>query len=213
MFTGIIEEIGNVVNIRRSSDSAILSINCSKVLENTEIGDSIAVNGVCLTVVTLENQIFTADISYETLNKSSMKNITKGSKVNLERALTLNTRLGGHLVSGHVDAVGTIKTIKEISNSYILSVEFPSSINKYISKKGSICIDGISLTVADIHSNILEVAVIPHTFENTILKYKKSGSTVNIEVDLLARYLEKLIYNQDSNLNEKLQQLGDLEEF
>lgn len=215
MFTGIVEEIGKIQSVNRTGSSAVLSVGCTKVIEGTKLGDSIAVNGVCLTVIAMNDSSFSADISYETLDKSSMRNINNSVKVNLERALTLNTRLGGHMVSGHVDAVGIVKYVKPESNSYVLGISFPGNISKYIAVKGSITIDGISLTVAEIRSNILEIAVIPHTFENTTLMDRKAGASINIEVDQVARYIEKLLINnnQEDQLSAKMHQLYDLEDL
>ncbi|ADD68096.1 riboflavin synthase, alpha subunit [Denitrovibrio acetiphilus DSM 12809] len=193
MFTGIIEEVGSVSSIDRKGDFAVLKIKCSKVLESTQIGDSIAVNGVCLTVTSMGTDTFCADISYETIKKSTFADITNGSGVNLERALTLSTRLGGHLVSGHVDAVGTIEKFTRNQSAYILTIRYPDDIDKYLASKGSVCVDGISLTTARCSNGTFEVAVIPHTYEGTSLKGKRQGSKVNLEVDMISRYLEKLL--------------------
>ncbi len=193
MFTGIVEETGKIVSIERRGDFAIVTVGCKKVLEGSAIGDSIAVNGTCLTVTSMSGDTFKADISYETLKKSAFASASNGTKVNLERALTLNTRLGGHLVSGHVDATGTIEKLEKKSNAYILTVRYPQSIDRYIAEKGSICVDGISLTTARVGGLTFDVAVIPHTYENTALADKKHGSIVNLEVDTVARYLEKLL--------------------
>lgn len=215
MFTGIVEEIGRISSVRRTGKSAVLVVECQKVLEGSLLGDSIAVNGVCLTVIEMNDGSFCADISYETLDKSSMKHISNNTHVNLERALTLNTRLGGHLVSGHVDAVGEIKYIRPESGSFVLGIGFPKIIGKYIAEKGSVTIDGISLTVAKIESSTFEIAVIPHTYENTILSTKGSGDLVNIEVDQVARYIERLLQDgqHEDQLNAKLQQMYDLEDL
>ncbi|MGA1846917.1 riboflavin synthase [Deferribacter abyssi] len=215
MFTGIIEEIGKVKSVQNNSNSFVITIECNKVLEDTNIGDSISVNGVCLTVITMGNNFFSADISYETLNKSSLKYLKNGDVVNLERALTLTSRLGGHLVLGHVDGLGVIKGIRKMGESYILSVSYPTKLDKYIAEKGSVTVDGISLTVASQREYTFNVAVIPHTFEFTALKYKTTGDYVNIEVDVLARYLEKLLKNEEktSKLYENLKYLEGLEDF
>lgn len=205
MFTGIIEETGRVINIIKSGDSAKLKINCAKVLENILLGDSVAVNGVCLTAVNFGADFFEADVSYETLLKSSLKNISTGTVLNLERALTLSTRLGGHLVQGHVEATGIIKKIIKYGEFYKLFVEYPNELDKYIVEKGSIAIDGVSLTVVNVVNNTFEVAVIPHTFENTNLKYRKNGDIINLETDIIARYVEKMILSD--NKDEKLKSM------
>lgn len=206
MFTGIIEELGTVSYLNKKGNSAEIKIVCNIVTHETKIGDSIAVNGVCLTVVSLFKDGFAADVSYETLNKSSIGIVKPSGKVNLERALTLNTRLGGHIVSGHVDCEGKIKSIENRDNSYSLKIGYDAKIQKFIAEKGSIAVDGISLTVADIKKDYFEVAVIPHTFENTNMKYKRISDTVNLEVDIISRYLDKLLKKQNdgSELESKL---------
>lgn len=206
MFTGIIEELGTVSHISKKGDSAEIKIVCKTILDGTKVGDSIAVNGVCLTAVDLLRDGFSADISYETLMRSSIGATKPGGKVNLERALTLNTRLGGHLVSGHVDCMGKIKSVEKRDNSYSLKINYEPQIQKFIAEKGSIAVDGVSLTVADVKEGYFEVAVIPHTFENTILKYKKISDVVNLEVDIVARYLDRLLMRRgnDSGLENKL---------
>ncbi|UOD34340.1 riboflavin synthase [Deferribacteraceae bacterium V6Fe1] len=203
MFTGIIEELGKIKNLSIKGKDASICIEAHKVIEDTKIGDSIAVNGVCLTVVKLDKNIFWADLSFETLNKSSLKNLKPSNFVNLERALTLNTRLGGHLVSGHVDCVGKIAGIDRKGDSYELKVSYSKDIDRFIAIKGSVTLDGISLTVSDIKNNTLSVAVIPHTFENTNLKFKRAGDLINLEVDVIARYLEKLMNKSDYGGNLK----------
>lgn len=210
MFTGIIEELGTISGITKKGYSAELKISCNIVTNDSNIGDSIAVNGVCLTVTEISENHFSADISYETLNRSSIGHIRTGSRVNLERALTLNTRLGGHMVSGHVDCIGKIKSIDKKDDSYNLRINYDNTVQRFIAEKGSIAVDGISLTVAKIKDDCFEVAVIPHTFDNTNLKYKKNLDPVNLEVDIISRYLDKLLKkeNNDSTLGEKLGYLG-----
>ena len=193
MFTGIIEETGKVISIIKTGSSAKIKIGCEKVIENTALGDSIAVNGVCLTAVSIGSNYFEADISSETLNKSSLSSVNIGAFVNLERALTLSTRLGGHLVQGHIEGAGVLNKIIKSGEFYNITVSYPNELDKYIVEKGSIAIDGISLTVVNVVNKSFSVAVIPHTFENTNLKYKKNGDIVNLETDILARYVEKMI--------------------
>lgn len=198
MFTGIVEETGKIKAITNSS----ICISASKVLEDTKIGDSIAVNGVCLTVTDLKQNEFNADISQETLKVTALSELKSGSNVNLERALTLSSRLGGHIVSGHIDTVGKIYSISQEKEFYNISIEFPSEFKKYVVKKGSITINGISLTIAEENENIVTIAIIPHTYNNTALKDLKTGSNVNIEFDILAKYVEKnLSTKNNSNIS------------
>ena len=164
-----------------------------------------AVNGVCLTAVNFGADFFEADVSHETLLKSSLKNISTGAVLNLERALTLSSRLGGHLVQGHVEATGILKNITKYGEFYKVFIEYPNELDKYIVEKGSIAIDGISLTVVNVVNNTFEVAVIPHTFENTNLKYRKNGDIINLETDIIARYVEKMILSD--NKDEKLKSM------
>ena len=184
MFTGIVEEIGLI----KSFDGANLKIECSKVLENTQIGDSIAINGCCQTVVSFGSNYFYTNVSTETLKIT--KGFKTGDKVNLERALTPKTKMGGHIVQGHIDG-----TAKYLGNSRF---ELPKELEKYVVYKGSIAIDGVSLTVSKLERNIFEVAIIPHTLENTTLKTLKTGDFVNIETDILGRYVEKFLSTKNN---------------
>lgn len=194
MFTGIIEEIGQIKTIKNED----IEISCSKVLQDTKIGDSICVNGVCQTVTKLFENSFTAKLSQTTRNISTFGNLKSGDYVNLERALTLSSRLGGHIVSGHVEGVGKIVKYEKLEEFYNLYIEIPKELEKYIVKKGSITIDGISLTVADINNNIVIVSVIPHTYDNTNLKYK--NNFVNIETDILSKYVEKFLSTDNNSV-------------
>ncbi|SEN46968.1 riboflavin synthase alpha chain [Peptostreptococcus russellii] len=194
MFTGIVEEVGRVSSIKNSTNSAIFTIEAEKVLEESKIGDSISVNGVCLTVTDISSKSFSADIMHESLKRSSLGELKKGSRVNLERALKLSTRLGGHIVSGHIDGVGKIKSIKKDDNAVWYCIEANEKILKYIIEKGSVAIDGISLTVAEENDKDFSVSVIPHTRAASNLSEKKIGSRVNIENDCIAKYVEKLLY-------------------
>lgn len=184
MFTGIVEEIGQI----KSFDRSKLIVECSKVLDGVKIGDSIAIDGCCQTVVSIGATSFSADVSSETLNIT--KGFKTGEKVNLERALTPQSRMGGHIVQGHVDG-----TAKYLGNSRF---ELSQNLSKYVVYKGSITIDGVSLTVSKSEQNFFEVAIIPHTLENTTLKYLKSGDFVNIETDILGRYVEKFLSTQNN---------------
>lgn len=199
MFTGIIEELGRIITLKKDDKSIRLKVGCHKIINDLQLGDSIAVNGVCLTTVIFGNDFFEADISYETMLKTSLNNIKTGSIVNLERALTMSSRLGGHIVQGHVDCIGKITDIVKYGNSYKLCINYPTQFNKYIVPKCSVAVDGISLTVADVKKNSFEVAIIPHTFESTNLEYKKNGDIVNLESDIIARYVEKMIYSEEKD--------------
>lgn len=196
MFTGIIEEVGIVKNFRIVAENAEISVDCSKVLEDTKIGDSIAVNGVCQTVVNITETGFTAEVSKETLKVTNFSELKAGDKVNLERALTLNERVGGHIVSGHVDNVAKFVLAEKLDDFYNLEFAVNDETARYIVKKGSVTINGISLTVADINGTTLKVAVIPHTYENTNLSVLKQNQNVNIETDVFAKYIEKFLLNE-----------------
>ncbi len=201
MFTGIIEEIGTVKEIRRNGDKSYIRIQADKILSDVNIGDSIAVNGVCLTVTRLDGNIFQADVMNETLSRSSLGNLHTGSSVNLERAMQANGRFGGHIVSGHIDGTGTITNIRNDGIAVWYTVKANANIMRYIVEKGSIAIDGISLTVAKTSENDFSVSVIPHTSMQTILSLKKVGDVVNLENDIIGKYVEKLISPAKSGSN------------
>ncbi|WP_265821576.1 riboflavin synthase [Geovibrio ferrireducens] len=207
MFTGIVEETGRVDALNIKGSSAVIRIRCSRVLEDAKIGDSIAVNGVCLTATEITDGSFSADISYETLKRTSLAGAAAGTRVNLERALTLTTRLGGHIVSGHVDGLGTVDSITPKGDSYVLRIRFPEEMDKYIAEKGSVTVDGISLTVAWVNGLTFDVAVIPHTFKETVLSDKRRGDKVNLEADVIARYLEKLMKKEGKSITSLLNML------
>ncbi|MGN0143086.1 MAG: riboflavin synthase [Roseburia sp.] len=198
MFTGIIEEVGTVLEIRRSGDSAVLKIQAEKVLADVKIGDSIAVNGVCLTVTSWGTGFFTADVMHETLNRSSLGEKGRGSRVNLERAMRADGRFGGHIVAGHIDGTGTVKQIKKDANAIWYTITAKPGILRYIVEKGSIAIDGISLTVAAVGKEDFSVSVIPHTASCTILSERKTGDVVNLENDCIGKYVERLLYMTDT---------------
>ena len=202
MFTGIIEEIGHVNNVKKGTASAILTIQAEKVLEGTHIGDSIAVNGVCLTVTGIYDNTFTADVMHETLNRSSLGKLVSGSAVNLERAMAADGRFGGHIVSGHIDGIGKVAAITRDDNAIWYQIKTDSGILKYIVEKGSVAIDGISLTVAAVGESDFKVSVIPHTGEETTLLKKKSGNTINIENDIIGKYVDRLLNFKDSSPSE-----------
>lgn len=192
MFTGIIEEQGIIKNVKKNPASAILTIQAEKVLESTNIGDSIAVNGVCLTVTGLGKDYFTADVMHETLRRSSLGSLVNGSAVNLERAMQLGARFGGHIVSGHIDGTGKILGIRRDDNAVWYRIGADRAILKYIIEKGSVAIDGISLTVAQVRTDSFSVSVIPHTRDVTTLSKKTTGTVVNIENDCIGKYVERL---------------------
>lgn len=194
MFTGIIEEIGRISNITNNK----IQIEASIVLNDIKIGDSIAVNGVCLTVTNIKSNGFTADVSEETMRVSSLGKLASGSIVNLERAMGANGRFGGHIVSGHIDGVAKVCGIQKKGEFYDLQLDLGKNEEKYVVKKGSITVNGISLTVADINGRKINIAVIPHTFENTTLKSTKTGDIVNIEVDMISKYVEKFLLTRDN---------------
>lgn len=194
MFTGIIEEVGRILSVSKGINSAQINIEAKKVLEDVKLGDSIAVNGVCLTVTSFKHNSFTVDVMPETMRRSNLNNLKKGSLVNLERALALGERLGGHIVSGHIDCTGKIVNIKNEDIATWITVEVPDDALKYIVLKGSITIDGISLTVAEVNEKSFSVSLIPHTKGETTLYEKNLGEDVNIECDLIGKYVERLVF-------------------
>lgn len=202
MFTGIIEEIGKVKALQKSQTSVALEIQADKVLEGTQVGDSIATNGVCLTVTSLSGDSFTADVMPETVRRTSLAQLKVGSGVNLERALTLQTRLGGHIVSGHIDGTGVIVQRKRDDNALWLWISCKEEMMRYIIEKGSVTLQGVSLTVAKVTKDSFAVSLIPHTQGATTLHEMSVGDAVNIENDMIAKYVEKLMTSSSSQ-NEK----------
>ena len=196
MFTGIIEEIGTIAEVQPISNGVTVKIRATTVLEDIKIGDSIAVSGPCLTVRDLEQDAFVADISEETCHRTTLRNCKVGTHVNLERSLRLGDRIGGHLVLGHVDEVATISGWKDEGSSSRMQVTLIPKVKPYIAYKGSIAVDGVSLTIANIYDDAFEVVLIPHTLNVTTLGKKQIGEIVNIEVDVMARYIETLMQNQ-----------------
>lgn len=202
MFTGIVEEVGRVQSIRREPANAVLTIAASKVLEDVHLGDSIAVCGVCLTVTSFTASAFTADVMHETLNRSSLGALKPGSPVNLERAMPANGRFGGHIVSGHIDGTGRITRIRPDGNAIWYTVSATPSLLRYIVEKGSIAIDGISLTVAAVTGRDFSVSIIPHTQGQTTLSARRVGDTVNLETDCIGKYVEKLLGSADAGITQ-----------
>ncbi len=199
MFTGIVEEMGSVKALRREAGAARLSLTASAVLEGTALGDSICVNGVCLTVVELGKTEFSADVAVETLAVTNLGELKVGARVNLERALQLSARIGGHLVSGHVDGVGRVREKRVEGNGWRIFIDAPDAVLRYVIKKGSIAVDGISLTVADVDTKGFSVAMIPHTAKLTTLGFKVAGDTVNLEADIIGKYVERLLSGRVSD--------------
>ncbi len=203
MFTGIIEEIGKIEAVQKGSKSSILRIAASKVLEDCQIGDSIACNGVCLTVTSMAEGSYECDVMAETLRRSNLGELKVGDPVNLERALALGSRLGGHIVSGHIDGRGSIVSMEREDNAVWVTIRAEKEILRYIIEKGSIAIDGISLTVAYVDEEVFKISMIPHTGEVTTLLSKKAGDSVNLENDLIGKYVEKLLFTKEEKKEEK----------
>ncbi|MBK5240468.1 riboflavin synthase [Clostridium sp.] len=197
MFTGLIEEIGEIKLIQKGAKSARITIKAEKILQDTKVGDSVSTNGVCLTVTEFNKDSFSVDVMAETIRNSNLGKLKPGSRVNLERALKLSDRLGGHMVSGHIDGIGTVVDTYKEENATWVSIQTTVDILKYIVHKGSITIDGISLTVAYVDESEFKVSIIPHTKDETTLVIKHTGDEVNLECDMLAKYVEKLLkYNE-----------------
>jgi riboflavin synthase len=210
MFTGLIEEIGTIKNIQSLGGGKKIQIDWRKILTDSKIDDSIAVNGICQTITGIGDNRFEYIAVEETLNRTTINSWTTGKKVNLERALKLSDRLGGHLMQGHIDDIGKVRNISKIQSSTIFEIQFPRQYSKYIIPKGSIAIDGISLTIMDLLYQSFKVSIIPHTVENSTLKYLKNGEDVNLEFDLIGKYVERLMQNQNNSgiTFEKIGELG-----
>jgi len=193
MFTGIVEEMGVVQSLDRHKTSAGLSVLAKAVLDDLAVGDSITVNGVCLTATAKTDQGFSADVSSETLAVTNLGSLKTGDAVNLERAVRVNSRLGGHLVSGHIDGVGLIRDRRQEEDAWLLTIEMPKDLLRYCIKKGSIAVDGISLTINHVGPKDIQVAIIPHTAKVTTLALKGVGSGVNLECDMIGKFLERLL--------------------
>lgn len=209
MFTGIVEEVGEIRGIKKGEKSSILSIKANKVIEDVKLGHSICTNGVCLTVTNIYGNIFDADVMAETLRRSNLGELKVGSKVNLERALSAKGRFGGHIVSGHIDGVGKIVSLEKEDNAIWVTIGAKENILQYIVEKGSIAIDGISLTVAYVDDKVFKVSVIPHTGKETILLSKTIEDTVNLECDVIGKYVEKLLTFQSGKKIEKKDSINE----
>jgi riboflavin synthase len=193
MFTGIIEERGEIAGVKRDATGLQLEIRCSRILEGLKVNDSVGVSGICLTVTSVATDWFRVQAVPETIRRTTIGTWRRGTRVNLERACTPATRLGGHLVQGHIDGVGTLKAIKRIGSGAEWHLKIPEDLTRYCVEKGSIALEGVSLTIAGINADMLTVALIPHTLQVTNLSSKKVGDLLNVEVDILAKYVEKLI--------------------
>lgn len=193
MFTGIIEELGKVVSLKRGSQAAVLTIEGNIIFDDLKLGDSVAVNGVCLTVSHMSGNIFQADVMNETFHRSSLGSLQKGDYVNLERAMAADGRFGGHMVAGHIDAVGELTGKKKDDNAVWFTIKVPPQVMRYCVEKGSIALDGISLTIAKIGEDTISVSMIPHTMEHTNFAAKKTGDWINLENDMVGKYVEKLL--------------------
>ncbi|MGW9989008.1 riboflavin synthase [Staphylococcus hominis] len=209
MFTGIVEEIGTVKSIRTQQSVRTLDISCQKILEDMHIGDSISVNGACLTVIDFQQNQFSVQVIKGTENKTYLANIKENDEVNLERAMSGSGRFGGHFVLGHVDAKGTIINIRETPNSHIVSIKASDSVIKQMVKQGSITVDGVSLTIFDLHQHSFDIHLIPETRRSTILSNKKMGDEVHLETDVLFKYVESIVGKNKSDLSvDKLKAYG-----
>ena len=213
MFTGIVEEVGVLKSIRRGASSAVLEIAARTVLEDIHLGDSIAVNGVCPTATSFTGSSFTADVMHETLDRSSLAALRPGSRVNLERAMAANGRFGGHIVAGHVDGVGTVLETKQDDNAVWYTIAAGPEVLRYVVEKGSITIDGISLTVARVGPESFAISAIPHTVAVTVLKDRKAGDKVNLETDIIGKYVEKLLITGPVQPAEPKQTSGITKDF
>lgn len=219
MFTGLIEETGRIKKITGKGHDMEIEIQCQKILKGLNASDSVSVNGVCLTVKNTSSSIFTCDISFSTLNATTFKYCNSGDIVNLESSLTTADKLGGHLVSGHIDCISKVLKIISIGKSYLISFGLPYEISEFVAPKGSIAVDGISLTISEVKNNIFSSAIIPYTYENTNLQYRNPGDMVNIEVDMVSRYVvnylqhrqmvgKDLQRSKDKIFKEKLEKYG-----
>lgn len=209
MFTGLVEEIGFIRALTRKGDGLLLEIKADKLLDDVKIGDSIAVDGVCLTVVRLGSTSFYVDAVAETLARTTLSTKKAGQGVNLERALAANGRFGGHFVQGHVDGLGKIAAVERRAAGHWLRIAMPDSLAVFVIEKGSIAIDGLSLTIARVEDNSISVAIIPHTWSATCLQFKKAGEQVNIETDMIAKYVQKIVQPYKRAKGLTLQKLAD----
>ena len=210
LFTGIVQKVGTFQRKIKESNKYKLIIKADNYLKDVSIGDSIAVNGVCLTVVKYDHNTFTVDVMPETVKKTNIDKLTKGSQVNLEKSLQPNDFMGGHIVSGHIDGIGTVKKITHDKNAKIIKLKISNELNKYLVDKGSVALNGISLTIAELYNNELTVSIIPETWESTNFKFLKTGDLVNIEVDMVGKYVNKILKKQKEEKEKKEKITKDL---
>lgn len=209
MFTGLIVELGEFISLEKKSGNAILSLKCNTILGDVAIGDSISINGVCLTVVKINGNILSFDVSYETLKTTNLGELKKSDKVNIEPSLKPNSKMGGHFVTGHVDSIGKIRSKRVSGNVVRIEIEAPPEILKFTVQKGSIAIDGISLTIVEIYEDAFSIVIIPHTAKMTTIGLKNQGETVNLEGDILGKYVAKFLnINSDNSLLSRLKKSG-----
>ncbi|UGB29338.1 riboflavin synthase [Metabacillus sp. B2-18] len=206
MFTGIIEEIGTVLSVKSSKDAIVFSIGAKNILHDVALGDSIAVNGVCLTITEYTDQAFSVDVMPETVRSTSLAQLKQGSAVNLERAMAANGRFGGHFVSGHVDGIAKIVKKQQVSNAVYYELQLPEELTDTLIHKGSITIDGISLTIFGLEKDKVVISIIPHTLQETILGSKGVGDIVNIECDMIGKYIKKFVTQQTAQTNSSISQ-------
>ena len=199
MFTGIVEEIGTIREIKQGKEAMTLTIQAAKTMEDIHLGDSYSINGVCLTVTSYTKDQFTVDVMPETFHNTALSKLKVGSSINIERAMAANGRFGGHFVSGHVDGVGTLVGRSERSNAIYLRIQVPEHIEPYLVHRGSVALDGTSLTIFSIESNVITVSLIPHTAHETILGRKKVGDLINVEADMLAKYIANILNNRSQS--------------
>jgi len=207
MFTGIVEETGRIEKTALIEGGLRMNISAEKILEDTKVNHSICVDGVCLTVIEISQNSFWVDVVGATLEKTTFNHFQQNDMVNLERSVRLNDRLGGHLVQGHINAIGKISELKKLGENYLLKIEIPVELEKYIIKEGSIAINGISLTIADLKKNEISISIIPHTWLNTNLRSKNTNDFVNVEVDILAKYVEKLLSQSISSSGKNISEV------
>ncbi|MFC7442182.1 riboflavin synthase [Laceyella putida] len=204
MFTGIIEEVGQLIHVKKQPAAMELTVQAKQVLQGTRLGDSIAVNGVCLTVTRMGTDVFCADVMPETMKRTNLRHLHAGAPVNLERALAVGDRLGGHFVQGHVDGVGTIQSITPLANAVVFRIQVEPALTDYMIPKGSVAVNGISLTLVDVEADAFSVSIIPHTLHHTQLQQAKPGDQVNIECDMIGKYLAKWVKGKPATAHDSL---------
>jgi riboflavin synthase len=214
MFTGIIEQIGKVTAVRKGTQSLQLWVHCAEAFDDVHIGDSVAINGACLTVTVINRSDFCFDAVPETVQRTNLQYLHPGSPVNLERAMLSSSRFGGHMVQGHIDGTGILQSIEKRDNARVATVGCNADLLRYMIPKGSVALDGISLTIAEVTAKCFTMWIIPHTWENTALRYRKVGDVLNIETDMIARYVERFLMNARKPLTmSSLEEMGFLDDY